>query len=35
VSSSTRLDALGKGFADYMRDKVVDIPVAILEQLKI
>jgi hypothetical protein len=35
VSSSTRLDALGKAFADYMRDKVVDVPVAILQQSKI
>ena len=26
VSSATTLDALGKGFADYMRDKVVDVP---------
>lgn len=30
VSSSTRLDALGKGFADYIRDKVVDMPTSIL-----
>lgn len=30
VSSSTRLDALGKAFADYMRDKVVEVPVGIL-----
>ena len=30
VSSSTRLDALGKAFADYVRDKVVDVPVEIL-----
>lgn len=30
VSSSTRLDSLGKAFADYMRDKVVEIPVGIL-----
>jgi len=26
VSSSTRLDNLGKGFADFLRDKWVDIP---------
>ncbi|KAL2687950.1 hypothetical protein Neosp_005520 [[Neocosmospora] mangrovei] len=26
VSSSTRLDAFGKGFADYLRDKVVEVP---------
>ncbi|KAF7534412.1 hypothetical protein G7Z17_g13366 [Cylindrodendrum hubeiense] len=31
VSSSTRLDAFGKGFADYLRDKVVEVPIAILE----
>jgi hypothetical protein len=30
VSSSTRLDALGKAFADYMRDKVVEVPVGLL-----
>ena len=30
VSSSKRLDGFGKGFADYFRDKVVDIPVSIL-----
>ena len=30
VSGSTRLDSLGKGFADYIRDKVVDVPVAFL-----
>jgi len=35
VSSSTRLDALGKAPADYMRDKVVDVPVGILQQPKI
>lgn len=35
VSSSTRLDALGKGFADYARDKVVDVPVEILYESKI
>ncbi|KAF8858665.1 DUF1446-domain-containing protein [Acephala macrosclerotiorum] len=35
VSSSTRLDALGKGFADYVRDKVVDVPVEILYESKI
>ena len=26
VSSSTRLDSLGKGFADFIRDRVVDVP---------
>jgi hypothetical protein len=30
VSSSTRLDALGKAFADYIRDKVVNVPVNLL-----
>lgn len=30
VSSSSRLDGFGKGFADYIRDKVVDVPVCIL-----
>ncbi|KAJ5920997.1 hypothetical protein N7466_009323 [Penicillium verhagenii] len=27
VSSSSRLDGFGKGFADYIRDKVVDVPL--------
>ncbi|RAL02813.1 acyclic terpene utilization AtuA family protein [Aspergillus ibericus CBS 121593] len=27
VSSSSRLDGFGKGFVDYIRDKVVDVPV--------
>ncbi|QSS59303.1 hypothetical protein I7I51_08736 [Histoplasma capsulatum] len=31
VSSSTKLDCLGKGFADYVRDKVVEVPVSVLE----
>jgi len=26
VSGSTRLDCLGKGFADYIRDKLVEVP---------
>ncbi|KAF9632918.1 Short-chain dehydrogenase/reductase SDR [Lasiodiplodia theobromae] len=30
VSSATRLDAFGKGFADYFRDKVVEVPVEVL-----
>ncbi|EEH36004.2 hypothetical protein PAAG_00327 [Paracoccidioides lutzii Pb01] len=30
VSSSTKLDCLGKGFADYVRDKVVEVPVEVL-----
>jgi hypothetical protein len=31
VSSSSRLDGFGKGFADYLRDKTVDVPVEILD----
>lgn len=31
VSSASTLDQLGKGFADYVRDKVVDVPGALLE----
>lgn len=31
VSGSSRLDCLGKGFADYIRDKVVDVPVSVLQ----
>lgn len=30
VSSSSRLDGFGKGFADYVRDKVVDVPAELL-----
>lgn len=30
VSSSSRLDGFGKGFADYIRDKVIEFPVEIL-----
>lgn len=30
VSSAKRLDGFGKGFADYFRDKVVEVPVSIL-----
>ena len=30
-SSSTLLDNLGKGFTDYIRDKVVEVPVSILK----
>lgn len=33
VSSCRLLDALGKGFADYIRDKVVDIPKWIVEDM--
>jgi hypothetical protein len=31
VSSSSRLDGFGKGFADYLRDKIVEVPVEILD----
>jgi hypothetical protein len=31
VSSSSRLDGLGKGVADWLRDVVVEVPVALLE----
>lgn len=34
ASGSARLDALGKGVADYLRDKVVEVPVALLEGRK-
>jgi hypothetical protein len=30
VSGSTRLDCLGKGFADYFRDKHVEVPLSLL-----
>ena len=30
VSSSSRLDGFGKGFADYVRDKFVEVPIDIL-----
>ncbi|PLB47444.1 DUF1446 domain-containing protein [Aspergillus steynii IBT 23096] len=30
VSSSSRLDGFGKGFADYIRDKAVQVPVGLL-----
>lgn len=33
VSSCRLLDALGKGFADYIRDKVVEIPESILADM--
>lgn len=33
VSSCRLLDALGKGFADYIRDKVVDIPKQIFDDM--
>ncbi|RDW62022.1 hypothetical protein BP6252_11455 [Coleophoma cylindrospora] len=31
VSSSSRLDALGKAFADFVRDRVVDVPVCLVK----
>ncbi|KAK2731945.1 hypothetical protein FQN57_003072 [Myotisia sp. PD_48] len=31
VSSSTKLDSLGKGFADYIRDKLIEVPVQFLD----
>lgn len=34
VSSCRLLDALGKGFADYIRDKVVDVPKAIVDDME-
>ena len=34
VSSCRLLDALGKGFADYIRDKVVDVPESIVGDMK-
>ncbi|KAJ5087445.1 DUF1446-domain-containing protein [Penicillium angulare] len=30
VSSSSRLDGFGKGFADYLRDKAVEFPISLL-----
>lgn len=30
VSSTSRLDGFGKGFADYIRDKVVEFPMGLL-----
>lgn len=35
VSSCRLLDALGKGFADYIRDKVVDVPVGLLDEASV
>ncbi|KAK5073758.1 hypothetical protein LTR64_007104 [Lithohypha guttulata] len=34
VSSCRLLDALGKGFADYIRDKVVDVPKSIVTDMQ-
>lgn len=33
VSSTSRLDGFGKGFADYVRDKVVEVPEEIISSL--
>lgn len=30
VSGSSRLDSLGKGFADWVRDRWVDVPVELV-----
>ncbi|KAM0277045.1 hypothetical protein ACHAQH_006115 [Verticillium albo-atrum] len=35
VSSSHRLDGFGKGFIDYFRDKVVQVPVGLLNKSRI
>jgi len=34
VSSSKRLDGFGKGFVDYFRDKIVQVPVTLLGKSK-
>ena len=34
VSSCRLLDALGKGFADYVRDQIVDVPESILADME-
>jgi hypothetical protein len=34
VSGSTLLDSLGKGFADYFRDKLIDVPQPLLRSSK-
>ncbi|KEF52724.1 uncharacterized protein A1O9_11141 [Exophiala aquamarina CBS 119918] len=34
VSSCRLLDALGKGFADYIRDRVVDVPEKLLDDVQ-
>lgn len=35
MSGSRLLDSLGKGFTDYIRDKVVDIPEEFLLEISI
>jgi hypothetical protein len=34
VSSSSRLDSLGKGFADFIRDRVVDVPQVLMHNCR-
>jgi hypothetical protein len=34
VSSSSRLDSLGKGFADFLRDRVVDVPQVLMHNCR-
>ena len=34
ASAGARLDGLGKVVADYLRDKVVEVPMALLEGRK-
>lgn len=35
VSSATNLDILGKGFADYIRSKEIQIPTSLLEKTRV
>jgi hypothetical protein len=32
IASSSRIDGLGKGIGEYLRSKVVDIPVKFLQR---
>lgn len=34
VSSCRLLDALGKGFADYIRCKIIDVPISFIEDIE-
>ena len=34
VLASTLLDSLGKGFADYIRDKVIEVHVSVLSSMR-
>ena len=34
VSSSEKLDCFGKGFADFIRDRVVDVPRVFVEGME-